>query len=57
MEMNERQKKAVDNLATIIGSLYDQMDTGEIPAMSLPLRSKKNIEFDPRYDVWKYGSL
>ena len=57
MEMNERQKKAVDNLTTIIASLYDQMDTGEIPAMSLPLRSKKNIEFDPRYDVWKYGSL
>ena len=57
MEMNERQKKAVDNLTTIIASLYDQMDTGEIPTMSLPLRSKKNIEFDPRYDVWKYGSL
>ena len=57
MEMNERQKKAVDNLTTIISSLYDQMDTGEIPSMNLPLRSKKNIEFDPRYDVWKYGNL
>ena len=57
MEMNERQKKAVDNLTTIISSLYDQMDTGEIPSMTLPLRSKKNIEFDPRYDVWKYGNL
>ena len=57
MEMNERQKKAVDNLTAIIASLYDQMENGEIPTMSLPLRSKKNIEFDPRYDVWKYGNL
>lgn len=55
--MNERQQKAVDNLTTIIGSLYDQMESGEIPSMSLPLRSKKNIEFDPRYNVWKYGNL
>lgn len=55
--MNERQKQAIDNLTTIIGSFYDQMDTGEIPQMMLPLRSKKNIEFDPRYNVWKYGGL
>ena len=57
MEMNDRQQKAVDNLTTIIDSLYNQMDGGEIPTMSLPLRSKKNIEFDPRYNVWKYGGL
>lgn len=55
--MNNRQKKAISNLTAIIGSLYDQMDTGEIPAMTLPLRSKKNIEFDPRYNVWKYSDL
>lgn len=57
MEMNERQQAAVNNLTEIIDSLYNQLDQGEIPTMALPLRSKKNIEFDPRYDVWKYGSL
>src|SRR5574344_1178953 len=55
--MNERQQAAVNNLTEIIDSLYNQLDQGEIPTMALPLRSKKNIEFDPRYDVWKYGSL
>ena len=57
MEMNDRQKKGVDNLTTIINSMYNQLDSGDIPTMTLPLRSKKNIEFDPRYDVWKYGDL
>lgn len=54
---NSRQKEAVENLTKIVHSFYDQMNTGEIPAMQLPLRSKKNIEFDPRHDVWKYGKL
>ncbi len=57
MKMNERQKMAVDNLTTIINQFYNQMDTGDIPSMNLPLRSKKNIEFDPKTDVWKYGSM
>lgn len=55
--MNERQKLAVDNLTTLITQFYNQMNTGDVPAMTLPLRSKKNIEFDPRHDVWKYGDL
>lgn len=57
MATNNRQKDAVNNLTAIVSSFYDSMDSGEIPSMSLPLRSKKNIEFDPRYNVWKYGSL
>ena len=55
--MNERDANTVGNLTTIVDSLYRQMDAGDIPAMSLPLRSKKNIEFDPAHNVWKYGSL
>ena len=57
MTMNERDANTVGNLTTIVDSLYRQMDAGDIPAMSLPLRSKKNIEFDPAHNVWKYGSL
>lgn len=55
--MNERQKTALDNLTYIVGQIYDQLKDGEIPAMELPMRSKKNIEFDPQHDVWKYGDL
>ncbi len=47
----------MDNLESIVGSIYDQLNGGEIPLMELPLRSKKNIEFDPSTDVWKYGDL
>jgi DNA topoisomerase-6 subunit A len=56
-EMNERQKMAAGKLNDLITSFYDQMDTGEIPAMTLPLRSKKNIEFDPEHSVWTYGDM
>lgn len=54
---NERYQKAVDNLTVLIDKFYNQMDTGEIPSMTLPLRSKKNIQFDPNHNVWKYGDL
>lgn len=54
---NERSKDTVKSLMGIVESIYDQMDTGEIPTMDLSLRSKKNIAFDPRTNVWKYGDL
>ena len=54
---NERDKKTVNNLTSIVENLYNQIDSGEVPEMSLALRSKRNIEFDTKTDVWKYGSL
>ncbi len=57
MTTNERDAKTIGSLTSIVDSLYNQMDAGEIPEMTLPLRSKKNIEFDPAHNVWKYGSL
>ncbi|NLU46350.1 MAG: DNA topoisomerase VI, partial [Euryarchaeota archaeon] len=50
--MNERQKTAIDRLTHVVEGLYDGMDAGEIPEMSLALRSKKNIEFDGMHSVW-----
>ncbi|MBR5999494.1 MAG: DNA topoisomerase VI, partial [Candidatus Methanomethylophilaceae archaeon] len=55
--MNERDTKTVGNLTSIVGQLYNQMDAGEVPEMSLPLRSKKNIEFNSNTNVWNYGNL
>ena len=34
---------------------YDQFDAGEIPNMSVPTRTKSNIEYDPDKKVWVYG--
>lgn len=57
MVTNDRQQNAMDNLTSVVERIYDQLNSGDIPAMNLPLRSKKNIEFDPKSDVWKYGDL
>jgi len=57
MMSNERNTEAVKRLYTISQSIYDQLDQGKIPKMVLPLRTKGNIKFDTRSNVWKYGSL
>ena len=57
MARTDRQKEALESLTGIVESLYDQLDNGDIPNMSLPQRTKRNIEFDPRHNVWKYGDL
>ncbi len=37
------------------GEIYADLKASEIPAMSIPTRTKQNIEFDERHRVWKYG--
>ncbi|MCL1984662.1 MAG: DNA topoisomerase IV subunit A [Methanomassiliicoccaceae archaeon] len=54
---NEPQNMTMEKLKKIVESVYNQLDGGEIPAMDIPLRSKKNIEFDPKHNVWKYGDM
>jgi DNA topoisomerase VI subunit A len=53
--MTEEENKAVRALTDIAQSIYDQIDTGRIPKMTLPLRTKSNIRFDPKHGVFKYG--
>ena len=53
--MTEEENKAVSSLKEIAQSIYDQIDTGKIPKMTLPLRTKSNIRFDHKAAVWKYG--
>ncbi len=53
--MTEEENKAVRSLKDIAQSIYDQIDSGRIPKMTLPLRTKGNIRFDHKHGVWKYG--
>ena len=55
MRNNERHHLAVDKLTEIAQSVYDQLDSGKIPKMMIPLRTKSNIRFDSKSAVWKYG--
>lgn len=57
MTTNERQQKALDNLTGLVERIYDQLNSGDVPVMGLPMRSKKNIEFDVQHNVWTYGDL
>ena len=56
-KMNERQKNALSKLTDVATDIYQAFEDGEIPKMQLPLRAKRNIEFDPATQVWKYGDL
>ncbi|MBX8631598.1 MAG: DNA topoisomerase IV subunit A [Candidatus Thermoplasmatota archaeon] len=46
---------ARQKLIEIAESVYDQLEGGDIPKMVLPLRTKANIRFDSKSNVWKYG--
>lgn len=44
--------KAMDGIAL---EIYQDLEKQHIPNMSIPTRTKTNIEFDERHRVWKYG--
>jgi len=51
----EMDKKAVSRLLDIADKWYSQFQTAQIPYISLPTRTKQNIEYDEKSEVWKYG--
>jgi len=53
---SDRHENAIANLMKVVENIYDQMNGGEIPNMHVPLRSKKNIEFNTQENVWRYGN-
>ena len=55
MPKPDRDNEAVDRLFKIAMNWYGQLKQGEIPSISLPTRTKHNIEYDDGSEVWKYG--
>ncbi len=51
-----RYKNAVSELEGIAEDVYDQMKKGKIPSMSIPLRTKGNIKFSKKDNVWTLGN-
>ena len=43
-------------LHRVVEEMYDRIASGLAPTMTLPVRTKTNIEFDERSGVYKYGS-
>ncbi|GAB3665812.1 DNA topoisomerase IV subunit A [Halopiger thermotolerans] len=48
-------QQAREQLIDLAAQFYDQFELGEIPHMSVPTRTKNNIEYDEDEEVWVYG--
>ena len=46
---------ARQQLIELAAEFYDQFESGEIPEMTVPTRTKSNIEYDEDSRVWVYG--
>ncbi len=55
MNRNEADSQATERLVRIARAWYEQMKEGMVPSISLPTRTKQNIEYDDESEVWKYG--
>ncbi|AFZ71644.1 DNA topoisomerase IV subunit A [Natronobacterium gregoryi] len=51
----DNNEQAREQLIDLAAQFYDQFELGEIPHMSVPTRTKNNIEYDEDSDVWVYG--
>ncbi|MFC4552735.1 MULTISPECIES: DNA topoisomerase IV subunit A [Halorussus] len=51
----DNEERAREQLIDLAAEFYDQFDRGDIPEMSIPTRTKSNIEYDEDDRVWVYG--
>ena len=49
------KQEVIDALHGVAAEMHDKMLKGKPPAMTLPVRTKKNIQFDKKLQVYKYG--
>jgi DNA topoisomerase-6 subunit A len=56
-EQMKRQKEVVADLETLAKEVYDKIAAAQVPAIGLPTRTKGNIVFSEKDQVWKYGKL
>jgi len=47
--------KVVEKIDLVASKVYDDLTNSEIPFLQLPSRTKSNIQFDHKLNVWKYG--
>ncbi|PSP82877.1 DNA topoisomerase VI [Halobacteriales archaeon QS_1_68_17] len=51
----EADAEAREQLIDLAEEFYDQFASGEVPRMTIPTRTKSNIEYDEDKNVWVYG--
>ncbi len=55
MSADTDQNDARQQLIELAAEFYDQFESGDIPELALPTRTKSNIEYDEDAQVWVYG--
>ena len=55
MSTQDPETDAREELIDLAAEFYDQFAGGQIPEMTLPTRTKSNIEYDEEKGVWVYG--
>ena len=53
--MKKDYSNVISKIDAIAAKIYDDFKKTEIPSLNLPTRTKSNIRFDEKLDVWKYG--
>ncbi len=54
-EKSRARDEVIDALHGVVSEMHDKMMKGNPPTMTLPQRTKKNIGFDEKLGVYKYG--
>ena len=54
-ETRTQEETAREKLIDLASEFYDQFAEGDVPTMSIPTRTKSNIEYDGDKHVWVYG--
>ena len=48
-------EETIEALENVAAEMYERMNGGDAPTMTLPVRTKANILFDPKISVYTYG--
>jgi len=54
--MNRDYSNVLSKLDMIAAKIYDDFEQTKIPYIDLPTRTKSNIKFNEKLNVWKYGA-
>jgi len=53
--VNKDYSKVINKIDKVAEKIYNDFQKSEIPYLNLPTRTKSNIEFSEKLNVWKYG--
>jgi len=56
LEMNKDYSHVIKKIDEIAEKVYADFERSKIPFIEIPTRTKSNIDFNEKLNVWKYGS-